>query len=43
VTLEASWQGAAGIGGMFERMFAPPRLRRIYGQMLDKLADAISA
>jgi Polyketide cyclase / dehydrase and lipid transport len=43
VTLEASWQGAAGIGGMFERTFAPPRLRRIYGQMLDKLADAISA
>jgi carbon monoxide dehydrogenase subunit G len=43
VTLEASWQGAGGIGGMFERTFAPMGLRRIYGQMLDKLADAVSA
>ncbi|HYB26680.1 MAG TPA: SRPBCC family protein [Solirubrobacteraceae bacterium] len=43
VTLESSWQGAGGIGGMFERTFAPMGLRRIYGQMLDKLAAAVSA
>jgi hypothetical protein len=43
VTLESSWQGAGGIGGMFERTFAPMGLRRIYGQMLDKLAGAVSA
>jgi Polyketide cyclase / dehydrase and lipid transport len=43
VTLEASWQGASGIGGMFERTFAPRVLQRIYGQMLDKLAAAVSA
>jgi Polyketide cyclase / dehydrase and lipid transport len=43
VTLESSWQGAGGIGGMFERTFAPLGLRRIYGEMLDKLADAVTA
>jgi Polyketide cyclase / dehydrase and lipid transport len=43
VTLESSWQGAGGVGGFFERTFAPTGLRRIYAQMLDKLADALSA
>jgi Polyketide cyclase / dehydrase and lipid transport len=42
VTIEASWRGAGGIGGMFERTFAPKVLQRIYGQMLDKLAGALS-
>lgn len=42
VTLESSWQGAGGIGGMFERRFAPLGLRRIYGEMLEKLAAAVS-
>ena len=41
VTLESSWQGAGGIGGMFERTFAPIGLRRIYAQVLDKLAAAV--
>lgn len=41
VTLESSWQGAGGIGGFFERTFAPVGLRRIYGQMLEKLAEAV--
>jgi carbon monoxide dehydrogenase subunit G len=43
VTLEASWQGAGGIGGVFERTFAPLGLRRIYGEMLDRLAGELSA
>ena len=43
VTLESSWQGAGGIGGVFERTFAPLGLRRIYGEMLDKLAAELSA
>ena len=43
VTLESSWQGAGGIGGVFERTFAPLGLRRIYGEILDKLAGALSA
>ena len=42
VTVEASWQGAGGIGGVFERTFAPMGLRRIFGEMLDKLAAAVS-
>lgn len=41
VTLEASWTGAGGIGGVFERTFAPMGLRRIFGEMLDKLAAAV--
>src|SRR5947209_18424335 len=41
VTLESSWQGAGGIGGVFERIFAPLGLRRIHAQVLDKLAAAL--
>jgi hypothetical protein len=41
VTLEASWDGAAGIGGVFEGLFAPIGLRRIYGHVLERLATAI--
>ena len=43
VSVEASWRGAGGIGGFFERTFAPKVLQRIYGEMLDKLAAAVSA
>lgn len=42
VTVEASWVGGGGIGGFFERLFAPLGLRRVYGEMLDRLANAIS-
>ena len=42
VSLESSWDGAGGIGGFFERTFAPMGLRRIYSQMLDKLAAEVS-
>jgi Polyketide cyclase / dehydrase and lipid transport len=42
VTIESSWEGAGGIGGFFERTFAPIGLRRIYGEMLDRLAAAAS-
>ena len=38
VTIESSWDGAGGIGGFFERTFAPIGLRRIYGQLLERLA-----
>src|SRR5947209_19791938 len=41
VTVEASWQGAGGIGGFFERIFAPLGLRRIYGEVLERLAAAV--
>ena len=34
-------EGAGGIGGFFERLFAPMSLRRTYGQVLDNLAGAL--
>jgi hypothetical protein len=41
VMLEGSWEGAGGVGGFFERLFAPMGLRRIYGQVLERLATAL--
>lgn len=37
VTIESSWQGAGGVGGFFERLFAPRGLHRIYTQVLTAL------
>ena len=42
VTLEGSWQGAGGVAGIFEGLFAPLDLRRIYAQILAKLAGSFS-
>jgi hypothetical protein len=42
VTLEGSWDGASGVAGFFERMFAPLGLRRIYGEVLAKLSEEIT-
>ena len=42
VTIESSWEGAGGIPGIFEGLFAPIGLRRIYREMLDKLAAALA-
>jgi len=38
VTLEGSWDGAGGIAGIFEGLFAPLVVRRIYGEILNRLA-----
>ncbi|GGO44114.1 polyketide cyclase [Streptomyces daqingensis] len=38
VSVRTEWQGAGGIGGFFERTFAPKGLARIYDEMLAKLA-----
>ncbi|MFB7945260.1 SRPBCC family protein [Kitasatospora phosalacinea] len=38
VTVEADWTGAGGIGGFFERTFAPKGLNRIHDQVLANLA-----
>jgi hypothetical protein len=43
VTLEASWDGAGGIGGFFERRFAPAALVRIYDEVLTKLEAALAS
>lgn len=43
VTLESSWDGAGGVAGVFEGLFAPLGLRRIYGRVLANLQAALSA
>ena len=37
VRISTSWEGAGGIGGLFERMFAPRVLRGIYTDELKRL------
>lgn len=37
VRIVTTWEGAGGIGGFFERMFAPAALTRIYGDELGRL------
>ncbi|MFJ8110649.1 SRPBCC family protein [Streptomyces sp. NPDC096132] len=41
VVVTTTWQGAGGIGGFFERTFAPKGLGRIYDAILDKLAAEV--
>ncbi len=40
VVLESSWEGAGGVGGFFERVFAPRALRRIQAEVLGRLRAA---
>lgn len=37
VRISTAWDGAGGIGGIFERMFAPRMLRAIYADELRRL------
>jgi uncharacterized protein YndB with AHSA1/START domain len=37
VRFETRWQGAKGIGGFFERLFAPRVLARVYKDELERL------
>ncbi|AYG79494.1 hypothetical protein DWB77_01609 [Streptomyces hundungensis] len=41
VVVSTVWNGAKGIGGFFERTFAPKGLGRIYDAMLAKLAAEV--
>jgi hypothetical protein len=41
VRIETSWDGAGGIGGFFEKTFAPGGLKRIYEGVLGKLAEIV--
>ncbi|MGW4911595.1 SRPBCC family protein [Streptomyces sp. NPDC004270] len=41
VVVHTTWQGAGGIGGFFEKTFAPKGLGRIYDEVLDKLATEV--
>jgi hypothetical protein len=41
--LSTVWEGHGGIGGFFERTFAPRGLRRIHGELLDNLTRRLGA
>ncbi|MBQ0998771.1 MULTISPECIES: SRPBCC family protein [Streptomyces] len=41
VVVTSTWQGAGGIGGFFERTFAPKGLGRIYEALLANLAAEV--
>lgn len=43
VVATTTWQGASGIGGFFERTFAPKGLGRIYEDILARLAAEVEA
>lgn len=42
VSITTVWQGAGGVGGFFERTFAPRVLKRIYQDELDRLAHVLA-
>lgn len=37
VSVESDWEGSGGMGGFFERTFAPMGLRKVYNRMLKTL------
>jgi hypothetical protein len=37
VRISTSWEGAGGVGGFFERLFAPRVMRTIYADELERL------
>jgi hypothetical protein len=43
VRVRTTWNGAGGIGGFFERTFAPKGLRRVYDQVLERLDAELAA
>jgi hypothetical protein len=43
VRVRTTWNGASGIGGFFERMFAPKGLQRVYGEILGRLDRELAA
>ncbi|TDC71681.1 SRPBCC family protein [Actinomadura sp. GC306] len=43
VQIKTTWDGAGGIGGFFEKTFAPRGLQRIYDAQLAKLASELGA
>jgi uncharacterized protein YndB with AHSA1/START domain len=41
VKISTSWQGAGGIGGFFERTFAPRAMKALYEDELERLASYV--
>jgi uncharacterized protein YndB with AHSA1/START domain len=42
VTIATDWEGGGGMGGFFERTFAPMGLRGIYTEMLNRLEQSLA-
>lgn len=42
VRISTTWEGAGGVGGFFERLFAPRVMQRIYADELDRLDRYVS-
>ena len=43
VRVRTTWNGAGGVGGFFERTFAPKGLRRVYEDLLGRLDREVTA
>ena len=43
VRVRTTWDGAGGVGGFFERTFAPKGLRRVYDDLLGRLERELAA
>lgn len=43
VTVKTAWQGAGGIGGFFEKTFAPLGLRKIQAEVLENLKNEVES
>ena len=41
VTTKTSWEGASGVGGFFEKTFAPLGLKKIQGEVLENLKKEV--
>jgi hypothetical protein len=42
VSVATDWEGGSGMGGFFERTFAPMGLRGIYTEMLNRLGQSLT-
>jgi hypothetical protein len=42
VNVTTEWEGSGGVGGFFERTFAPMGLRGIYSEMLSRLDQSLT-
>lgn len=43
VGVRTTWNGAGGVGGFFERTFAPKGLQRVYAEILGRLDRELAA
>ncbi len=43
VSIRTEWQGHGGVGGFFERLFAPAALKRVYDDELGRLASYVTS